>query len=200
MELKSTGRLVTIETLVELARQFPCIAVTGPERSGTTIATEMICFSTGYTSVSEETWDNSFESLWHLLRERNRITVHAPHLTFRVHEIDRHCPDRVLVVFMLRAVEDIVASQRNCHWGSLSEHCADDGDPKGWGNPASRWYDAASHQLFRDEIDPDAHLCLNRQQCWRRRQKHLVRHYVEVQYETLRSHPLWLEPEKGGRG
>jgi hypothetical protein len=199
MELKPTSGLVTIEELIEIVPSFPSIAVTGPERSGTTITTEMICASTGYTNVSEETWDNSFESLWGLLRERDRIVVHAPHLTFRVHEIDRHCPDRVLVVFVLRAVGDIVASQRRNHWGSRSEHCPDDGDPKGWGNPASRWYDAVSYKLFRDQIDPEAHLCLNRQRCWHRHQKQRVRNYAEVEYETLRSHPLWLEPEERRR-
>jgi hypothetical protein len=195
MVSESMNRVVTIERLVELAPSFPCVAVTAPERSGTTITTEMICSSTGYTNVPEETWDNSFDTLWRLLRDRERIVVHAPHLTFRVHEIDQHCPGRVLVVFVLRAVEDIVASQRNAHWGMLSEHCPDDGDPKGWGNPASRWYDGASHESFRDVIDPTAHLCANRQRCWHLRQKPLVRNYVEIEYESLRSHPLWLEPE-----
>src|SRR4029079_17960533 len=98
---------VTVETLVELVPQFPCVTVTGPERSGTSIATEMLCSSTGYANIGEETWDNDFASLWRLLRERDRIVVHAPHLTFRVHETDHHCPGRVLVVFMLRAVDDI---------------------------------------------------------------------------------------------
>jgi hypothetical protein len=154
----------------------------------------MLCWSTGYANVGEETWDNDFVSLWRLFRERDRIVVHAPHLTYRVHEIDRHCPDRVLVVFMLRAVDDIVASQRAVHWGSRSEHCADDSDPKGWGNPASRWYDSVSYELFRNEVDPAAHLCLNRQRFWHSWQKEFVRNYVEVEYEKLRTHPLWLEP------
>ena len=189
-------RLVTIDELIGLVPGFSCVAVTGPERSGTTITTEMISSSTGYTTVSEETWDNDFEKLWALLREQDRLVVHAPHLTFRVHEIDSHCPERVLVVFVLRAVDDIVRSQRNCHWGSRSGHCPDDGDPRGWGNPQSRWYDRRSHELFEDEIDPAAHLCWNRQQVWHKRQKPLVRHHVEIEYETLRSHPLWLEPEQ----
>ena len=196
MTSEHTNGLMTIERLVALVPQFPCVVVTGPERSGTWITAEMICSSTDYANVDEEAWDNSFEMLWQLLGDRDRIVVHAPHLTYRVHEIDRHCPERVLVVFMLRAVEDIVASQRRNHWGSRSEHCPDDSDPKGWGNPASPWYDAASHQLFRDDIDPEAHLCLNRQVCWHRRQKHLVSNYAEIEYETLRSHPLWLDPDK----
>jgi len=195
----SSNRLVTIEEIVPIALQFPCIAVTGPERSGTTITTEMICWSTGYANVPEETWDNDFDALWRTLRERSRIAIHAPHLTFRVHEIDRHCPERVLVVFVLRAVEAIVASQRKAHWGSLSGHCPDDGDPRGWGNPASRWYDRTSHELFQDDIDPEAHLCLNRQRCWHRRQKQHVRNFVEVEYESLRIHPLWLDPEQRGK-
>ena len=192
-------QIVTVEGLLECVPQFPCVVVTGPERSGTTIMTGMISYSTGYTNIPEETWDNDFESLWRLLRERDRIVVHAPHLTYRVHEIDEHSHDRVLVVFMLRKIDDIVESQRNCQWGSRSEHCPDDGDPRGWGNPASRWYDTVSYELFRDEIDPNAHLCLNRQRCWHLRQKDHVRNYVEVEYETLRSHPLWLNPEQRRR-
>ena len=199
MKAASTGGLVGVEELIALVPRFACVAVTGPERSGTSITTEIISADTGYTNVAEETWDNDFDALWRLLRDQERIVVHAPHLTFRVHEIDHRCPDRVLVVFVLRAIEDIVASQRRNHWGSRSEHCPDDGDPKGWGNPASRWYDRDSYELFRDDIDPDAHLCLNRQVCWHRRQKHGVRHYVEVEYETLRSHRLWLEPEQRRR-
>ena len=132
-------QIVTVEGLLECVPQFPCVVVTGPERSGTTIMTEMISYSTGYTNIPEETWDNDFESLWRLLSERDRIVVHAPHLTYRVHEIDKHSHDRVLVVFMLREIDDIVESQRNCRWGSRSEHCPDGGDPRGWGNPASRW-------------------------------------------------------------
>jgi hypothetical protein len=159
----------------------------------------MIASSIGYTNVPEETWDNDFDALWSLLRDRERIVVHAPHLTFRVHEIERRCPNRALVVFLLRSVEDIVASQRNCNWGVLSGHSPDGLDPKGWGNPASRWYDAVSHELFRDVIDPDAHLCANRQACWHQSQKQLVMNFVEIEYETLRSHPLWLEPEQRRR-
>jgi hypothetical protein len=189
----SDGRFVTIDELAKMALRFPCVAVTGPERSGTTITTEMVSSSTGYTDVEEEAWDNDFGALWEILRERREIVVHAPHLTFRVHEIDRHCPERVLVVFVHRAVDDIVASQRNADWGLRSGHCPNGGDPKGWGNPASRWYDRQSYEMFREEIDPEAHLCLNRQRVWRR-QKRLVRNYVEIEYEGLRSHPLWLEP------
>jgi len=162
--------------------------------------TEMIAFSNAYTNIAEETWDNDFGLLWRLLNDRDRIVVHAPHLTYRVHEIDERCGDRVLVVFMLRDIEEIVASQRNCHWGSRSEHCPDDADPKGWGSPLSRWYDPVSYELFRDEIDPEAHLCLNRQRCWHRRQKQHVRNYVEIEYETLKSHALWLEPEHRRKG
>jgi len=186
--------LSTIEDVIAVAPQFPCVVVTGPERSGTTIATEMISSSTGYANIPEETWDNDFNVLWQLLRERDRIVVHAPHLTYRVHEIDRQCENRALVVFMLRSVEAIVSSQRYAHWGSRSEHCPDDGDPKGWGNPASRWYDAESFRLFRDVIAPEDHLCLNRQRCWHLRQKQQVRNFVEIEYESLRSHPLWLDP------
>jgi hypothetical protein len=189
------GKLASVEELISLVPRFPCVAVTGPERSGTTITTEIISAETGYANIEEESWDNDFTALWRLLRTRDRIVVHAPHLTYRVHEIGRHCPDRVLVVFMLRQVDDIVASQRRNDWGARSEHCPDGGDPKGWGNPASRWYDRVSYDLFRDEIDPNAHLCLNRQVCWHRQQKQLVPHYVEVAYETLRSHRLWLQPE-----
>jgi len=185
----------TIEQLVELSKRFACVAVTGPERSGTTICTEMLASSTGYANVPEETWDNDFECLWRLLCERDRIVVHAPHLTYRVHEVDRHCPNRVLVVFMLRDVEDIIASQRRVNWGPRSEHCPDGGDPKGWGNPASRWYDSVSYELFRADIDPDAHLCVNRQRCWHKRQKQNVQNFVEVEYESLRMHPLWVDPD-----
>jgi len=187
---------VTIEDLIALVPSFPAVAVTGPERSGTTIATEMICHSTGYANVIEETWDNDFDRLWRILGERQRVAVHAPHLTYRLHEVDEKCGDRVLVVFMQRSVDDIVASQRRANWGVRSGHCPDGGDPKGWGSPASRWYDGMSHELFRDVIDPDAHLCLNRQQVWERRQKALVSHYVDVEYESLRSHSLWLEPDR----
>ena len=187
-------QLVSIEDVIVLAREFPCVVVTGPERSGTSIATEMVSSSAGYDNVPEETWDNDFGYLWRLLNERKRIVVHAPHLTFRLHEIDRHCPDRALVVFMLRSPQDIVDSQRRANWGVLSEHCPDGGDPRGWGNPASRWYDAQSYELFRDLIDPAAHLCVNRQVCWRLRQRQCVEHFVEVEYETLRTHPLWLDP------
>jgi hypothetical protein len=183
-----------IEEAGRIGARFPCIVVTGPERSGTWIAGEMIADMTGYSTIDEEVWDNDFGVLWQLLRERERIIVHAPHLTYRVHEVDLACPERVLVVFMLRAVEDILDSQRRNAWGSRSGHSPEGGDPKGWGNPDSRWFDRVSYELFKDEIDPDAHLCANRQRCWDRRQKQHVRNYVEVEYETMRSHPRWLEP------
>lgn len=181
----------------EIGTHWRTIVVTGPERSGTNIAAKMIAHSLGCDYVPENSWGSDFGKLWAILNTADRrLVVHAPHLTYRVHEIDAHCGDHVLVVFMLRSVSEIVASQRRIGWGKTTGLSVDGEDPKGWGNPESVWFDRPSNDVFEEIIDPSRHLCENRQLVWHLRQKQHVKNLIEVAYESLQTHPLWLDKER----
>lgn len=151
------------------------ILVTGPQRSGTTIASRMVAADTGHRCVDETEYRGGREKrLERLLADPEPMVIQCPNFC---HDIERFAGPGRLVVLMRRDVEDIVRSQRRIGWD------------KAWKNKLRYRYKVAPWTLLR----PVAEI---RYRHWARHQRSRIPCWVELEYESLRQHPLWVPPEQ----
>ena len=155
------------------------ILVTGPQRSGTRIAAKMIAHDTGHTYVDEEAFGTYNLRDFTLILRRSNIVVHCPAMSHVIHGV-AECHD-ILVVFMLRDTDDIAASEARIQWdrGPYIELAH-------FGYHGKR---AKTYRLRGGQIAP---LKYKRWEMW---QKALVWHHLELSYESLAAHPLWVPKE-----
>lgn len=96
---------------------FTTIVVTGPQRSGTKFVAEIIAEEVGLRYVNESEFGvHALDRFWKLLDER--VVIQAPALSAYCHLLPAH----VAVVFMLRDLGEILASQsRVADWLETEE-------------------------------------------------------------------------------
>ena len=156
------------------------ILVTGPQRSGTTIAAKMIAQDTGHRYVDEvEYGTHSEEAFLDLLRTSHRVVVQCPAMCHVVHQV---AASSTLVVMMIRDCDDIQASEERVGWtiGVYQELYT-------FGMTPLR---ARAYRMKGGQVAP---LKYRR---WREEQRDLVPHYLELEYEALSTHPLWVPREQ----
>ncbi|MAE66067.1 MAG: hypothetical protein CMJ18_17490 [Phycisphaeraceae bacterium] len=170
------GRRATAPTMFEQLARFERILVTGPQRSGTTIAARMIAEDLGYRLIDEDAigWsapfahdERRFTQIW---SECRRAVIQCPAMAYC---IERFADERTCIVFMMRDVEAITASEHRISWrGQAAE-------------------------LQRYGRSPDAGpIARVKYEHWARHQKPRVPHHLEIDYATLKTHPLWLPPDE----
>jgi hypothetical protein len=146
------------------------IVVTGPQRSGTTIAAKMIAHDTGHRYVDEAEFAVYDVEKWEAIaREEDRVVVQCPHMLKVI--VDSLPPD-IFVVLMRRNLEDIHNSQRRIDW-----ECRFKGNTRELAMFGLVEGDSA--QLKYDH--------------WDSSQK--PANFVEIDYESLRNHPLYVAKE-----
>ena len=162
-------------------KTYSKILVTGPHRSGTTISAKMIASDLGYPPVIEEkSWfGNDIEPLrWWLEGYSKPCVCQAPFAAHAAHSFN----DDVLVIFMIRDVSDIQQSeQKMMHEG---------GEPVNWAGiqlTETRLYNTG--QIGKP-------ISMIKYENWEH-QKPKIKHWLELSFEDLRSHPMWIEDRKG---
>jgi hypothetical protein len=91
------------------------IAVTGPQRSGTTIAARMIAHDTGFTFVDETQFGVHDPAGLRAALDADGVVVQCPSMLR--HLVDEPVPG-VLVVLMRRRLDEIHASEDRINWES----------------------------------------------------------------------------------
>jgi hypothetical protein len=146
------------------------IVVTGPQRSGTRIAAQMIAHDTGLRFIDETEFLIKDEDLFHeMVDQRDGFVAQAPHMLKDL--VDRPMAG-VLVVLMRRDLDRIHASAERIGWervygGNTTElrtFGLTEGDSA-----------AVKYAYWDSHVKPEPHL--------------------EVEYESLRDHPLWLQED-----
>lgn len=146
---------------------FRVILVTGPQRSGTTFVANAISHDTKRPYVDEAAFGTSNYGLFIDVVEQASVCVmQAPSMMKFVHLV----PDDVLVVVVRRKIEDIEASQERIGWSGEALELARYG--KSTGVIAEVKYDY-----------------------WDRNKAHSPRNWVEVEYESMFNHPLWVDKD-----
>lgn len=161
-------------------RSYEIILVTGPQRSGTRIVSRMAAADTGYTYIDENRFGVRERSIFeHVLKVQTNIVVQCPTMSRWIHE---YTNDRTLIVFMIRDIDDIVASEQRVGWtnGPYFELM-------------NYGYSSRKAVSFRRR---GGHVAPIKYAYWLTKQRGRIKHYVELQYESLSSHPLWISKEQ----
>ena len=166
--------------LVKKLRKFDRIAVVGPQRSGTNIATVILADELGYRAVRENNlsrYPATFVELA-LFGTEEPVVVHATSITERCHMF----PRSVAVVYMMRDLEDIMASQQRIKWsaGAKFRHFQ------------SILLDKRGRECLKRKPQSLAEL---RYMCWKWQRK-LLKNPYELEYDSLSGHPLWVTKEE----
>lgn len=89
------------------------IVVTGPQRSGTTIAGKMVAHDTGHRYVDEMVFSVYDVAAWREVLGGDGIVVQCPHM---LKVILDDPPPGIFVILMRRDLDDIHASERRIEW------------------------------------------------------------------------------------
>lgn len=162
--------------MFEYLAKYRVIFVTGPHRSGTTICARMITHDTGHDLVIED--DFRFSQLPQLAAfiqaDYGPIVVQCPFLADIIHDL-KYLIDldmsQALVVFMHRYRRDIIASETRARV-----------DFQRVGESQKKRYHTKSNEHISDI----------RYEAWQDQQQ-MIPHSLDVGYESLRAHPLWVE-------
>lgn len=162
-------QLLAKGNMFEYLKNFDIVLVTGPQRSGTTIAAKMIAQDTG-----KPFFDEGYFGVLDVVRFCDTVTtttngvIQCPGMCRYVHWFGKR--DDLCVVLMRRNVDEIIKSEARIKWdGSfeLSKYGTIDG-------PVS----AVKYSF------------------WDNYQKAFIKHSVEIEYRSLTGHPLWIPDER----
>jgi len=134
----------------------------------------MIAHDLGYTYVDEVDFGiHNYVGLILQLGQRENIVIQAPGICHMLHEI--FMPDTA-VVFMMRPVLEIIASQRRINW--LPKH---------------EKMELAKYNVEGGDISTIKYFE------WLHTQKpRMIVDKYEVEYHSLKDHPLWVDKEERG--
>jgi hypothetical protein len=146
--------------MFEYLKEHRSIIVTGPQRAGTRIAAKMIASDTSYKYIDEK--EIKIDSLYRAARfiKTDGIVLQCPALSKYAHLFKD-----VLVVFMMRSIDDIIVSQNRIDWDDTVE-------------------------LMRYE--KEGIVSQIKYEYWEE-QKLKTDNYLEINYEDLKGHHLWIE-------
>jgi len=160
------------------------ILVSGPQRSGTRICSVMIAADFGLERIDEIQVPQLFEpgqELEHvtaLVEERDGFVLHCPTFSRWLHEVSG-----VAVVLTQRAIADIIKSERRINWrkGRQEIEYARYGY---W-----RWRKTKGLERTFKPISQIKY------EFWESTQKKAIENYLEIEYESLSKHSLWVPPQ-----
>jgi len=146
------------------------IVVTGPQRSGTRIATRIIANDTGHRFVDELEFGVRDEERWREVLRDERIVVQAPCM---LKESVDNPPSGVFIVLMRRDLIKIHASEHRTGW--------------------DQWPDGNALELGKFGLT-DGDSAQTKYDYWASHKK--LAPFLELEYESLRPHPLFIPDDQ----
>lgn len=154
--------------MFENLKEYRAILVTGAQRSGTTVASKMIAQDTGHRRIDEVEFNTYDKEQWkNFALTGENVVIQCPSMCRFLEEVAR---DDVLIVMMKRDIEDIKANEKHVGWSENQREVNN--------------YDGVGHQA---EV---------KYKFWEDNQKDKIKNHMELEYESLREHPLWVDKEK----
>jgi hypothetical protein len=167
----------------EHLKKFNKIIVTGPGRSGTTISAKIIANELKYKYIDELWFDGSDVKRFLALLEMSRkMVIQMTCMVGRVHTLKY---EGLAIVMVRRKIDDILDSMehtltfpnagKEIHLGTFTS-CSDE-----WRINFLRQYSCTSGNIPKIVYD-----------YWDTVQKAEIENWFELEYESLRFHPLWI--------
>ena len=159
------------------------ILVTGPQRSGTTIVARILARELGLDYVDEDDIDIDDYDKARAVMRRGNVVLQAPGLC--------HVADLFeMVVLAKRPVEDIVASQKRINWQY------EDYEKKKY----LKLIDSGPWLPFSKEFVKRKKIAVVKYTFWDNWQRRAIERWfglaLEVDYDSLEGHPLWVPREQ----
>lgn len=166
---------MTLTELIPLLKPYKAVLVTGPQRSGTAIATKILAQELGYREVPEEEFGihNSLQALGILLQ--NNVVLHAPGLCHQADMLGDMAD--AAVVLMRRPLDEIHASEERIGWRTAY----------GGANVV-----AEQNKYLNEFRETDDDVAALKYRIWDAQQKHRCEAF-DLDYSSLRGHPLWKD-------
>lgn len=154
-------------------KPFKKIIVTGPQRTGTTIAAKMIANDLGLEYLREENMKSpyNFNKLVEFYDEKDSFVIQCPALFHKIPEFGRW---EVAVVCMIRAFDDILKSQDRIGWTIRNE--------------------PSEVELHHEYYKPVSEAKYVLWEKWK--VEGLIVHPFEIEFESLSKHPMWIAKEQ----
>ena len=145
--------------------------MTGCQRSGTRIASKIIAHDTGYYRFDENSFGVHSLKLFEKQLRNETGVWHCPSLAYRIH---RYSNEDTTIVWMLRNPEDVLRSQKRIGW-------------IGWKSKG----EYVRYKVIQDKYNEEK-MYEFKLWFWRSFQKELIHNPIELEYESLKGHPLWI--------
>lgn len=160
--------------MFEYLKEKQVILVTGPQRSGTRLIAKAIAHDTGHTYIDEVEIkvDSTYELFWIKEQTEGSIVVQCPGLCYIAYLLMGI--DGFFMVMCMRDVRDIIISQERIGWGyEWLERLK---------YPTNSWkYESIAQVKYAN---------------WEYAREFLLpEQYLEIQYEEMKDHPLWVPKE-----
>ena len=152
-------------------KQYDNILVSGCPRSGTRIGAKIIAQEIGYEYVDEAEFHHyHMGEFVRILDDRDKIVVHCPALSSIIHRLDSK---DTFIVFMRRDPLEILESMKRVNFREEDKLWVLKRYGEFYGKLPSVIYDY-----------------------WNNYQRHFIDKYLELDYESLSEHELWLTKDK----
>lgn len=162
---------------LDLYRKFKKIYVTGPQRSGTTFAAKALASSLDYKHVDERDFGTQdINKMRDLTSKFDGFVVQCPCLFHQATEFDSDG----LVVCMIRDINDIVKSEKRINFHEF----------RGFQGEHDKYI-----KNFSEYYDKNKPISQIKYDVWNNVQKQKIKNYVELDYNSLKTHPLWIDAE-----
>lgn len=160
--------------------KFSKILVTGPQRSGTRIGAKIIAYETGHTYIDENEFEINNCLLFKEMLSKHNVVLQCPGMCYNIHS---YSDEDTLIILMVRAIADIIESEERIGWrtGPYSEY-----ENYGIRRKVAKYYRGRN-------LKPISEI---KYKFWNDYQKERIKHYVELDYEFLNSHPLWVSKKE----
>lgn len=157
------------------------ILVTGPQRSGTHFIAKAIAYDTGHRYIDEAEihTDSIYEVFWLIQQYEESLVIQCPGLCHLAPALVK-ARDEFFLVMCMRDIKEIVASQKRIHWD--------------W-----EWLELLkySHQPFLLYLNQHEPIAKIKYEAWKHDKQSLSpKKYLEVQYDDMKNHPLWIPKEQ----
>ena len=153
----------------EWAQLFRGIVVTGCQRSGTGIASRIIAHDLNRLHIDEDDYGTKQTKVWkeRVVTEQQPFVIHSPAMSRYLTDV---VTDDILVVYMRRRLRDVERSIRRIEWDDANERTA-----------------------YKDTFSNEAlHIYKIKMKYWKRAQQKSITNWIEINYEALGTHPLWI--------
>lgn len=165
------ARLHRASSYREVLNSLPCrrIVVSGPQRSGTTIAATMLAHDLNLPFLDERDFKtHDFSGFRKLVEQQAEFVIQAPTMSAYLHQLPR-----CAVVWMRRGLIDVLRSQKRIAWSREDEEKERD-----------RYFDH-SHEP----------IAVVKTRAWEQFQRiSLSEMAFDLDYESLKGHALWIDP------